>query len=99
MSRSQQKQSMRKAKNLTLLGIQLSVNDNLLGFVVDFNDRALAWDRLRAEFASGHQSQLLMLTNRLHTLKIPKGSLMEDYINKGSDVWNKLLSMEEVVFY
>ena len=82
--------SMRKAKNLALSGIQLSVADCLLGFVANFNDPALAWEALHLKYSSGNQSHKLMLSNQLHALKMPEGGSMENYVNKATDIKNKL---------
>ena len=75
---------MRKAKNLALSGIQLSVADCLLRFVANFNDPALAWEALRLKYSLENQSHKLLPSNQLHALKMPKGGSMEDYVNKAT---------------
>ena len=89
--------SMRKAKNLALSGIQLSVADCLLGFVANFTDPALCWEALRLKYSSGNQSHRLLLSNQLHALKMAEGSSMEDYVNRATDLKNKLLAIGDTV--
>jgi len=70
--------------------------NSLFGLVSTFTNPMLTWDALDCKVVSGSQSHLLMLTNELHTLKMSKGGSMEKYIDKITNLKNKLLLGKEI---
>lgn len=74
-------QTMKKAKNLALSGIHLSICDSLLRFVALFNDPSLVQEGLCQKFAFSNQSQILILSSQVYILKIDNGSIKK-YVNK-----------------
>ncbi len=65
--------------------------NSLFGSMSTFTNPMLAWDALHRKVVSDNQSHMFMLTNQLHTRKMSKGGSMEKYIDKVTNLKNKLL--------
>lgn len=73
------------------------MENSLFGSVSTFTNPMLTWDDLHRKVVSGSQSHLLMLANQLHTRKMSKGGSMEKYINKVTNLKNKLLLLGKTI--
>jgi hypothetical protein len=77
-------------KSKVMVGLILSVEDNLVNTVVEFTDPALAWEALRLQFQSRDASQINLLSQQLHNITMKDGTDVEKYITKAKDLKNHL---------
>lgn len=73
------------------------VADDLISLIAHYSDPSEAWNALKAQFASGDQSQILTLMSQLLTLKMFEGDSVEAYLKKARDLKSRLSSMGENV--
>jgi hypothetical protein len=84
-------------KSKVMVGLILSVEDNLVNTVVEFTDPALAWEVLRLQFQSRDASQINLLSQQLHNITTKDGTDVEKYITKAKDLKNHLTVLGEPI--
>lgn len=72
-----------------MVGLILSVEDNLVNTVVEFTKPALAWEVLRLQLQSRDASQI-NLSQQLHNITMKDGTDVEKYITKVEGLKNCL---------
>ena len=78
--------SLQKKKFLACHFLLTSIAEHLIPTVARHTDPALAWNALKKRFFAGDNSQILSLLNDLHSMKMAKGSLVEEFINRATDL-------------
>ncbi len=73
-----------------MVGLILSVEDNLVNTVVEITNPALAWEVLRLQLQSRDASQINLLSQQLHNITMKDGTDVEKYITKVEGLKNCL---------
>jgi hypothetical protein len=84
-------------KSKVMVGLILSVEDNLVNTVVEFTDPALPWEALRLQFQSRDASQMNLLSQQLQNITMKDGTDVEKYITKAKDLKNRLTVLGEPI--
>jgi hypothetical protein len=88
---------LRTMKSNAYSAIIMSVKDKLFKIVADIDDLADQWNKLSSKYQSGDTSQLLMVSAKLHSIKMKEGESIEEYLNIVEDLKDQMLRMGEDV--
>lgn len=75
----------------------MSIKDELIDSVAEKTDPADAWAMLQSMIQSGDQSQILLLTNKLHSMQLKEGGDVETYLRNAGELRNKLATIGEKI--
>jgi hypothetical protein len=88
---------VRKMKDTAVLGLIMSMHNDIIDIVVAHRCPVAAWLALRNAFQFGNQSQILGSMSQLQSIKLMEGRSVEDYIKKARELKNRLASMGKTV--
>ena len=75
----------------------LSVRDEIVPHVSEFEDQAVVWTTLRSLYETSGNARRLLLKSNLYNLKLEEGGSVAEFLKEVNDVSNQLVAIGEAV--